>query len=142
MYMGRSLHTYIHTYIEHRNLETRKTLDDFFVQVRNFLLPLSLKVLQHNERSTIFLYWLFHLPPPTRVAPATKVSASKRKPTVFSRGRFHLNYTNWLLQNLPKSSACFRCVTSFVLASLCFPSQAIVTSLSDTSALRTCVPLY
>ena len=30
-------------YIEHRNLETRKTLDNFFVQVRNFLLPFEFK---------------------------------------------------------------------------------------------------
>ena len=121
--------------IEHRNLETRKTLDDFFIQERNFLLPLSLKVFRHKERGTIFLYRLFHLPfPPTRVAPATKVSASKRKPTVFPEAG--LISTHWLFQNLPKSSARFRCVTSFVLASLRFPSRAIVTSLSDTFALR------
>ena len=43
---------FIHTYISHRTLEleTRKTLDYFFVQVRNLLLPLSLKVLQHKEK--------------------------------------------------------------------------------------------
>ena len=38
---------------------------DFLVQVRNFLLPLSLKVFQHKERDTIFLCWLFHLPQAT-----------------------------------------------------------------------------
>ena len=43
MYMGCS---YIHTY----HIETRKTLDDFFVQVRNLLLTLSLKVFRHKER--------------------------------------------------------------------------------------------
>ena len=35
------------------------------VQVRNFLLPLSLKVFRHKEIDTIFLSWLFHLPQTT-----------------------------------------------------------------------------
>ena len=30
-----------HIYIEHKNPETRKTRNDFLVQVRNFLLSLS-----------------------------------------------------------------------------------------------------
>ena len=51
-----------HIYIEHRNPEIRKTRNDFLVQVRNLLLPLSLKVLR--ERYRFFLFWLFHLPPP------------------------------------------------------------------------------
>ena len=79
---------------EHRNLETRKTLDDFFFQVRNFLLPLSLKVIRHKEREAQSFdsgFFICPPPPPTRVAPATKVSASKRKPTVFPWGRSHLN---------------------------------------------------
>ena len=94
IYMNmRNVHGTFIAYI-HRNLETRKTLDDFFVQVRNFLLPLNLKVFWHKEeRYTFFLFWLLYLPAPspTCVAPATKVSASKRKPTVFPRGRSHLN---------------------------------------------------
>ena len=119
--------------IEHRNLETRKTLDDFFVQVRNFLLPLSLKVLRHKEREAqSFLFWL--LPPPTRVSPATKVSASKRKSTVSSRGRSQPTPLTFF--KFPRSSAHFRCMTSFALASPRFLSQAIVTSLSYTYALR------
>ena len=95
-------HSYIHEYakctwgfikIEYRNPEIRKTLDDFSVQVRNFLLSLSLKVLRHKERETQSFYSGFFIcppPPPPRVAPATKVSASKLKPTVFSRGRSQL----------------------------------------------------
>ena len=47
--------------IEHRNLEIRKKFDGFFVQVRNFLLPLSLKVLQHKERETQSFYSVFFL---------------------------------------------------------------------------------
>ena len=74
MYMGRSLHIYI----EHRNLEIRKTRNDFSVQVRTFLLPLSLKVLRHKERGTTFLFWLFHLPhPPQRSPRATESQPSR-----------------------------------------------------------------
>ena len=47
---------FIYIYIEHRNHETRKNTYDFFVQVRNFLLPLSLKVLRHKERDTHSFY--------------------------------------------------------------------------------------
>ena len=89
MYMGRSLHIYI----EHRNLETRKTLDDFFVQVRNFLLSLSLKVLRHKERETQSFYSGFFICPLTRVAPATR-------PRELAKANL-LNSTHWLFQNLP-----------------------------------------
>ena len=94
-------------HIEHRNLETRKTRNDFLVQVQNFLLPLSLKVLRHKKRDTHSFYSGFSMSPPTtRVTPATKdtglASTSKRKSTVFFRGRTQLN---WLFQNPPKSSA-------------------------------------
>ena len=130
MYMGRSLHIYI----EHRILETRKTLDDFFVQVRNFWLSLSLKVLRHKERDAYSFYSGFFIcPPPTRVAPTTKISVSKRKPTVFPRGRSHPNSLTFfkISQNPPRASGAWRHSQS--LASV---SQAIVTSLSDTSARR------
>ena len=53
------------TKIEHRNLETRKTRNDFSVQVRNLLLPLSLKVLRHKEREAQSFYsGLFICPHP------------------------------------------------------------------------------
>ena len=115
--------------IQHRNLEIRKTRNDFSVQV---LLPLSLKVLRHKERDTISLSWLFHLThPPSRVTPAEglcKQAKTNRLPPrqVSSQPT---------LFKFPKSSARFRCVTSFALASPRFPSWTIVTSLSDTSAL-------
>ena len=70
--------------VEHRNLETRINTD-FLVQVRNFLLPLSLKVLRHKDRDTFFLFWPFHLPPPNTCGTHHKAtglaSANKRKPT-------------------------------------------------------------
>ena len=118
--------------IEHRNLETRKTLDDFFVQVRNFLLPLSLKVLRHKHNLSILA---FSSAPHQHVwhPPQRSPRASENQPSSPEAG---LISTNWLFQNLPKSSARFQCVTSFALASLRFPSRAIVTSLSDMSALR------
>ena len=112
--------------IENRNLEIRKTRDDFFVQVRNLLLPLSLKVFRGERHNLSILAFSY--------ATATKVSASKRKQAVFPEAG--LISTPWLFKNLPKSSARFWCVTSFSLATLRFPSRAIVTSLSDTSALR------
>ena len=118
--------------IEHRNLETRKTLDDFFVRVRNFLLPLSLKVLWYKKREAQSFYSGFFICPPphsTRVAPATKVYASKRKPTVFPRGRFHLNFFK-ISPNPPRSSGAWRHPHSVTPLSM----WAIVTSLSDTSA--------
>ena len=70
----------LHIYIEHRNLEIRKTRNEFFLQVRNFLLPLSLKVLRHKEREEQSFYSGFFIcPPPTRVAPPTKVSAKANR---------------------------------------------------------------
>ena len=41
-----------------------KNTYDFLVQVRNFLLPLSLKVFRHKKRDTIVLCWLFNLSHP------------------------------------------------------------------------------
>ena len=48
-----------------------KNTYDFLVQVWNFLLPLSLKVLQHKERDTHSFYSGFFIcPPPSRATPA------------------------------------------------------------------------
>ena len=85
-----NIHIYITWNIGSRN--TKNTYD-FFVQVQNFLLPLSLKGSStKGERGTIFLSWLFNLPPPTCVASATKVSASKRKPTSPEAGLYSTNF--------------------------------------------------
>ena len=59
-----------HIYIERRNPETRKITYDFLVQERNFLLPLSLKVLRHKERDTYSFYSGFSIcPHPSRAVP-------------------------------------------------------------------------
>ena len=69
-----NVHRMFITYI-HRTQESRNTKNtyDFLVQVWNFLLPLSLKVLRHKERDTHSFYSGFFIyPHPTRVAPATR----------------------------------------------------------------------
>ena len=66
MYMGCS---YIYN-IEHRNLEIRKTRNDFSVQVRNLLLPLSLKVFRHKEGEAQSFYSGFFICSLSRATPA------------------------------------------------------------------------
>ena len=138
--------TYIecsYIYIEYP--KTRKTRNDFLVQIRKFLLPLSLKVLRHKERDTHSIYSGFSIYPPSRAAPvARKFVWPLRAPKVDpSRSVSNLNSTNWLFQisqNPPCASGAWR--HSHSLAQ--FPSRvSIVTSLSDTSYPRvranTCV---
>ena len=99
--------------IKHRNLEIRKTHYDFSVQVQNFLLPLSLKVLQHKERETHSFYSSFFIrPPPNLVRHLPKASASKS--TLLIRCPVSTLLTFFKFR---KSSARFWCVTSFALAS-------------------------
>ena len=106
----------IHIYnIEHRNLETRKTLTTFFGQVRNFLLPFILKVLRHKERDTHSFYSGFFICTPHLVRHVPKASASKWKSTVFSRGRSQTLLTDFF--KILKSSMRFQCVMSFTFAS-------------------------
>ena len=110
--------TYIRMFIkiEHRNLEIRKTHNDFSVQVRNYLLPLSLKVLRHKERDTHSFYSGFFIcPPPHLVRHQPKASSSKRKSSLLVR--CPNSQLNKLSSKFPKSSARFRCVTSFAVAS-------------------------
>ena len=110
-----------------------KNTYDFLVQVQNFLLPLSLKVLRHKERYTHSFYSGFSICPPTRVAPATRPwRASISQPSSFEAG---LNSTKWLFSNPPKSSThasgAWRHSHSQVLSGI-----FILTSVNDTSSLR------
>ena len=82
-----------HTSNVHKEQESRK--NEIHLRLlcsgTKFLLPLSLKVFNiRRERHNLSIL-AFSSVPPTRVAPATKVSASKRKLTVFPQGRSHLN---------------------------------------------------
>ena len=64
------VHIYIYIY---RTLESQNTKNtyDFSLQVRNFLLPLSLKVHRHKEREAQSFYSGFFIcPPPSRATPA------------------------------------------------------------------------
>ena len=118
-----------HKYIEHRNPETRKTLYDFLVQVRNFLLPLSLKVFRHKERDTIFLCWLFHLPqttcdtcPRPRRASESQLSSSDHKTQLIDFSQISAHASGAWCHSHPWSYP--------------LPGIFIVTSLNDTSAPR------
>ena len=141
--------TYIHIYIESRN--TKNTYE-FLVQVRNFLLPLSLKVLRHKERDTqytFFLFWLFHLPPPpSRATPPLPPSSPPSRATP-AQGLREQAKANRLLPRqdstpltdffkIPqKSSARFRCATSFALPSP-FSHLGLLWNFWVTRPLRAC----
>ena len=109
----RHVHRMFITFI-HRTQESRNTKNtyDFLVQVRNFLLPLSLKVLQHKERDTHSFYSCFSIPPTNTWATRHKAtglaSARKRKPTVFSRSRTQLNSLFQNPPNPPRASCAWR----------------------------------
>ena len=112
---------FIYIYI-HRTLEFRNTKNtyDFLVQVRNFLLPLSLKVLRHKERDSHSFYSGFFicLPP---------ISCGTRHKSHWpgfgeqaKANRLLPRQDSTLLTDffkIPKSSERFGFVTSFVLAS-------------------------
>ena len=86
--------------IEHRNLEIRKTRYDFSVQVRNFLLPLSLKFLRHKERDTHSFYpGFFICPPPRQHVWHPSQSSPRASESQPSSPEAEPNSTNWLFQN-------------------------------------------
>ena len=89
-------------FIYNIGIPKHKNTYDFFVQVRNFLLPLSLKVFRHKERDTVFLCWLFHLPQ-TTCDTCRQASASKRKSTVFFRGKAQLTDFSQISPNHPRT---------------------------------------
>ena len=123
---------FIYIYIDHRNLEIQKYITTSQFRYKTFLLPLSLKVLCHKERKAQSFYSGFFICAPNMCGTRHKGLHEQEK-----ANRLLPKQVSTLLTffKFPKSSARFRCVTSFALASPRFPSQAIVTSLSDTSTL-------
>ena len=118
--------------IEHRNLETRKTLDDFFVQVRNFLLRLSLKVFRRKEIEAQSFYPGLFICTPQNVwhPPQRSPRASESQPSSSEAG---LNSTHFL--QIPQILRAIPVRDVICTRSPRFPSRAIVKSLSNTSAL-------
>ena len=124
---------YIYIYIEREreNIGISKyEKQDFFVQVRNYLLPSSLKVFREKgERGTIFLFWFFHLPPPpppSRAVPATR--ARELAKANRSRPVSSLNSTDFfkISQNPPRASGAWRhshCVAPFPISGYCDISE-------------------
>ena len=86
-----NVHRMFITYIR-RTLESRNTKNtyDFLVHVRNFLLPLSLKVLRHKERDIHSFY-----SGSSMCGTRHKATASKQKSTVFSRARNSTQLTDF-----------------------------------------------
>ena len=122
---GHIMFIYIYN-IEHRNLETRKTRNDFSVQVRNFLLPLSSKVRRHKEREAQSFSSGFFICTPSRVTPVQGLrEQAKVNP---SRPVSSLNSTDFfkISQNPPRASGACRhshSVTPFPLSGFCDISE-------------------
>ena len=141
----RNEHRMFITYI-YRTLDSRNTknTNNFLVQVRNFLLLLTLKVFRHKQRDTIFLCWLFHLPPTNTCGVWHKATVSKRKSTVSSRAR---NSADWLFQNPLNPPQALPVYYVIDIWSNFLSGIFILTSLNDTSSpcthqhLRSCLHL-
>ena len=83
-----------------------KNTYDFLVQVRNFLLPLSLKVLRYKEKDTHSFYSGFFICPPSRAAPvARKFVLPQRAPKVNPSRSVFSSQLNYFFQN-PQNPLC------------------------------------
>ena len=127
-------HSHIHEYakciwdvyniyhIEHRNLEIRKTRNDFFVQIRNFLLLLSLKVFRPKEREVQSFYSGFFISPhPNTCGTRHKDLREQAKTNRLPPRQVLSQLTDFfkISQNPPRASGAWG---SFLLASFRFPS--------------------
>ena len=132
---------FIHIYIYTLNIGSRNTKNtyDFLVKVRNFLLPLSLKVLRHKEWIHILSILAFSFTPHL-VRHLPKAFASKWKSTVFSRGRSKLHSLTFSKSPNPPHAR-FRCMTSFTSTGQPFYRIFILTSVNDTSSPRASTPV-
>ena len=107
--------------IEHKITKFEKylTTSQFSYETFYYLWVKGFDIRKRDTHS--FYSGFFICPPPHLVRHQPKASASKQQVSS---------------QVTDFSSARFRCMTSFALTSLRFPSRAIVTSLSDTSTAR------
>ena len=130
--------------IKHRTYESRnkKNTYDFSVQVRNFLLPLSLKVFRHKEREAQSFYSGFFISTPHLVRHLPKASVSKRKSTVPFWWIVSTLLTDFfkISPNPPRASGAWRhshCVAPFPISGYCDISEWHV--LSTRERVNTCV---
>ena len=99
------------TYMECPLRQNIKHLTTSLFRYESFHYLLSLKVLRHKERHNLSILAFSSAPHPKHVwhLPQRSPRASENQPSSPEAG---LISTNWLFQNLPKSSVLFRCVTS------------------------------
>ena len=93
--------------------QNTKNTYDFLVQVWNFLLPLSLKVLRHKERDTHSFYSGFFICTPSHAPPVQGLWQAVKANCLLPRQ----DSTLLTFFKFPKSSAHIQCVMSFALAS-------------------------
>ena len=101
-----NVHRVFITYI-HRTWESRYTKNtyDFLVQVRNFLLPLSLKVLRHKEGDIHSFYSGFSICSPSRAAPVARKFVWPLRPPKVDPSHSVSSSQPLTFSNLPKSPA-------------------------------------
>ena len=101
----------IYIYIEQRNIDIRKTHNDFSVQVRNFLL--LLRFFDIKREIHILSILVFSSAPPSRATPAQGLHEQAKVNCLLPR-QSSTQLTDFF--KIPKSSARFRRVMSFALA--------------------------
>ena len=126
-----NVHIYIYIYIyiyitQNIGISKFEKYVTTLFRYKTFLLPLSLKVLRHKEREVQFFYSGFFICPPSQHVWHPPQRSPRASENQLSSPEAGLISTNWLFQNLPKFSARFRCVTSFALASLRFPTGLLL----------------
>ena len=121
----------VHTHI-YRTKECRNTKNtyDFLVQVRNFLLPLNLKVFRYKER----LYHLSKLTFPSAPNQVRHLPQGLGERAKVNHLPLRQNSTNWLFSNL---SPLFRCVTSLT-SQVTFPIWDFYCDISEWHVRSAC----
>ena len=131
-----NVHIYIYIYIT-QNIGKHVTTSRFRYETFYYL---WVKGFDIRKRDTHSVYSVFSSAPPPHTHTCGTRHKGLREQAKTNRlpPRQVSSQLYWLFQNLPKSLARFRCMTSFALSSPRFTSRAIVTFLSDTSAPPAC----